>query len=352
MRFRHGLVVGKFAPLHLGHEHLIGTALASCDHVTLLSWTSPDLPGCTTGRRAAWLAARFPGCTRIVLTDRWLAERYAGTGGPVRLPRDDEPALVHRRLVARICLDLCPPLPDAVFTSESYGDGFAAELAASFDGWGCPGPVTHVSVDPGRHRVPISGTQLRADPHAHRRYLAPEVYADFVERIAFVGAESTGKSTLATRLAERLGTLHAEEVGRTLWEERGGVLHEDDLLRIARTHVRNEDAAAGRADRRLFVDTTPLTTAIYAALWHGRVDPELDTLADRRYDRLFLCLPDFSLVQDGTRADETFRAAQHARTVSELARRGFEAIPLTGPVEARIRKVEAVLGEPPIRGPG
>lgn len=97
----------------------------------------------------------------------------------------------------------------------------------------------------------------------------------------------------------------------------------------------------------MFVDTTPLTTAVYAQLWYGRVDPELDALADRRYDLLFHCLPDFPLVQDGTRADATFRDTQHQRTLVELARRDMVAIPLGGPLEARIARVSALISEEP-----
>jgi nicotinamide riboside kinase len=49
---------------------------------------------------------------------------------------------------------------------------------------------------------------------------APQVYADHVQRVAFIGGESSGKTTLARVLAERLQTVWVPEYGRTLWEQR------------------------------------------------------------------------------------------------------------------------------------
>ena len=46
------------------------------------------------------------------------------------------------------------------------------------------------------HGAEVSGTAIRADVHRHRGELDPRVYRHFVERVVFLGAESTGKSTL------------------------------------------------------------------------------------------------------------------------------------------------------------
>ena len=59
-RFARGLVVGKFAPLHLGHERLIRQAREQCEQLVLLSWAYPELAGCEPERRTNWLRLRFP----------------------------------------------------------------------------------------------------------------------------------------------------------------------------------------------------------------------------------------------------------------------------------------------------
>lgn len=76
-RFATGLVVGKFSPLHRGHQALIDHALSRCDSVLLLSWSQPELPGCDADRREAWLQALYPQVTRLVLDEARLAAHCA-----------------------------------------------------------------------------------------------------------------------------------------------------------------------------------------------------------------------------------------------------------------------------------
>ena len=288
-----GLVVGKFAPLHLGHEHVIRAAIAACDHVVILSYSRPELPGCEPARRAQWLAARFPETTRIVLDH--LADP---------LPDNSDSDEAHRDFCADILRRQISQTIDAIFTSESYGPGFADHLA-----WRQSSPVAHVSVDVDRNAVPVSGTALRADIHTLRRLLAPEVYAGFVERVAILGGESTGKSTLAAALAKEFESSHVAEYGRDLWDQRGGKLVFEDMLSIAQEQVRREEAAllSPVTQRFLFCDTSPLTTLFYSLEMFGRADPELELLASRHYDHLILCADDFPFHQDGTRRETAFR---------------------------------------------
>jgi len=333
-RFRRGLVVGKFAPLHRGHEHVIRRAEAECDEVVLLSYSKPELPGCGPERRAEWLTRLFPAARVIVLAEP-----------ETNLPANDADDLTHRRFVGDVIAERVGGPVEAVFTSETYGDGFAEELTRCFrDVFGAAVPaVVHVEVDRARQVVPVSGTQLRADVHAHRAWLDPRVYATFVARVALLGGESTGKSTLAARLATEHGTAYVAEYGRELWDAKAGRLARDDLRAIAEEQVAREDLAAERAVRFLFCDTTPLTTRLYAEEMFGVVDPAVERLAGREYAHVFLCAPDFPFVQDGTRRDAAFRARQHACYERELARRGVRYDLLTGTVDKRCAQVRARL---------
>ena len=318
--FRQGLVVGKFAPLHLGHEFVIHTALERCDRVVLVSWASPEPPGCETARRERWLTLRFPQALRIVLPPT-----FEG------LPQDHEPDAVHRAFVARLCR-MHGLEPDAVFTSEDYGEGFARELGAHLGR-----PVAHQMVDRARQRVPISGTRLRAGIHPLRAFLHPQVYASFVERVALLGGESTGKTVLARALARRWNTTWVPEYGRELWVERGGQLRYEDFVSIGRTQVEWEERACLDANRYVFCDTTPLTTLFYGLDAWGRAEPELWRLASRTYDRVLLCLPDFPFVQDGTRQGPELRQRQHEWYREALVERGMAWTEVGGTVEERVK---------------
>jgi NadR type nicotinamide-nucleotide adenylyltransferase len=323
-QFRTGLVVGKFSPLHLGHELVIQRAMAACDETLIISYSEPELPGCDSYQREQWLHARFPQAVVLVLHN----DQYT-------LPHNDADALVHRRLMGWVCTHLLNRQVDAVFTSEDYGDGFAAELSRYFGGRS----VQHMMVDQARALVQVSGTQIRNDPHGLRAFLAPEVYASFVQTVCFLGGESSGKSTLAEAMATSLQTVWAAEYGRELWVAKNGQLDYKDMRHIGEMQQLRERQLRGQGKRFLFCDTSPLTTLFYSREMFGRADPALEHMAGQAYDHVFLCAPDFDFVQDGTRRDPGFRLRQHDWYVAELARRGMRYVLLSGALPQRIATV-------------
>lgn len=344
-RFRRGLVVGKFSPLHLGHELLIETARAACGELLVLSYSQPEFDRCGAAARERWLQARCPGVTALVLDDARLAQLCASREfEPRHIPPNDAPDEVQRRFVGSLLIDLLSTTVDAVFTSESYGDGFAASLTAQFRTIDPDhAPVVHVSVDAARVTRPVSGSAVRANPAAWRAMVAPEIYADLVPRLCLLGGESSGKTTLAQALAERLQTTWVPEYGRERWEQIGGVLSVDELVHVAQVQVQREIDTAQTANGWLVCDTSPLTTLQYCLLDHGQAPAELQRLAERPYDLAVLCDGDFGFVQDGTRRDAAFRTEQQARTVEALTRLGCRSITVRGSVEQRIAQVLAAL---------
>lgn len=326
-RFTTGLVVGKFAPLHCGHERLIHAALAQCETVLLLSYSVPELPGCEPEKRQRWLHQRFPQCQSQVLTPESVEQWQLPT-----IPHNDDPADSHRHYVATVCERIFQQRPQAVFTGEDYGDGFAAVLSARFGQ-----PVAHVRLQRGAQADAPSGTLIRADVHRHRALLAEEVYRDFVFRICLLGGESTGKSTLAQALATALDTTFVAEFGREYWEEKHGELGYDDLLHIARTQVQREDAA--HPAQYLVCDTSPLTTLFYTLHQFGQAPEELYQLAERSYSLIVLCDTDFAFVQDGTRQGEEFRRLQQAWYERELTRRKLPFICVHGSLTERVAHI-------------
>jgi len=335
---RTGLVVGKFCPLHLGHQRLIEFAEARCDRLLIVSYTKPEFEGCGVADRARWLEQLYPQATRLVVDDAALAAFATRTAGtPRRVPHNDAPEAEHRAFTAWLCHQMLGASVDVVFTSEAYGDGFAAALTELFaaERRGAP-PVEHVCFDRDRREVPISGTAVRADPSAHRALLADVVAASLVRRVAIIGGESSGKTTLAAALAQDFGTRWVAEYGRELWEARDGRLDYDDLLQIARTQAAREEAALASAAGWLFCDTTPLVTAFYSRIMFGALDPQLETLAGRAYHHTLVCAPDFAFVQDGTRRDAAFRQAQHDWYLAALDAAGVPYTVLGGALVDRV----------------
>ncbi|MES2295789.1 MAG: AAA family ATPase [Pseudomonadota bacterium] len=340
--FRRGLVVGKFSPLHLGHALLIERALCDCEEVIVLSYSVPEYAHCARATREQWIRELFPSALALVLDQPELERLCAqeGIGAAPRLPANDADATTQRDFVGWLCVAILRTRVDAVFSSEAYGDGFAAHLCAYLRARDAGAPaVRHVCVDRARTRVPISGSAVRAAPHACRQFLPARVYASFVQRVAILGGESSGKTVLAQALAEQLGTCWAAEYGRERWHARAGQLALPDMLEIASAQVARETALSAAAARWLICDTTPLTTLFYSLDLFGNADARLDALAQRPYDHVFLCAPDFPFVQDGTRRDDAFRARQHRWYGEQLRQRGITHALLHGGVAARVQHV-------------
>jgi NadR type nicotinamide-nucleotide adenylyltransferase len=333
--FQRGLVVGKFCPLHRGHERVIHRMLDECRQGFILSYTNPEFDGCEPAKRRRWLTTLFPAAHVFVLDE-----------GDASIPPNDADDRTQRRFVGAVCREVLGTTVQAVFTSEAYCDGFADELTQFFREIDPAHPaVQHVCVDPQRLAHAISGTELRAAIHELRHELPGLVYADFVKRICLLGGESSGKSTLAAALAQRLGTSHVAEYGRELWEQQGGHLSPDDLGKIARVQIEREDMAARDAHEYLVCDTSPLTTLFYSHSMFGTGEPEWRELADRDYTLHVLCAPDFPFVQDGTRKDHAFRMKQHEWYRRELLQRGVPWLEIGGPVEHRVSEVARWLTE-------
>jgi NadR type nicotinamide-nucleotide adenylyltransferase len=337
-RFATGLVVGKFSPLHLGHEALIAQALACCDEVIVLGYSVPEHVHCSAEQRRHWLRERVPQARSIVLDDATLATLAPGFAP---LPRNDAPDAEQQHYLAALLADVLRVRIDALFASEAYVHPTASVIAQRQGR-----PVEPVLFDLQRLRFPISGSQLRAHPHAHRYAMAPVVYRSFVQRVCLLGGESTGKTTLAAALARRYGSTWAAEFGREHWEARGGTLTRDDLLHIAQVQVAREEALLDEAHQYLFCDTSPLTTLCYSEAMFGERPAPLVQSAQRGYAHVFLCEPDFDFVQDGTRRDDGFRTWQQGWYASALTAAGLRYTRLRGPLAQRLAAAEHVLGPP------
>lgn len=306
-----GLIIGKFYPPHAGHHHLIETALSQVDVLHVVVCDDPQQKPAAP-LRAAWLRECHPQAQI-----HWTPDRYG-----------DAP---HGW--AAQCISLIGGRPDVVFTSEAYGPGFARALGAQ-----------HVAVDPPRQRFPISGTQVRENPWACWAFLRPPVRAFYARRVVILGAESTGKSTLAARLAQHFQTLWVPEYGRTYVEEmpkRGlDPFHypwcSDDFSQIAGMQRLWEDQAARQCHGLLICDTDALTTSTWHERYLGHVNPWLEQLGLDHAGHLYLLSsPDTPFVQDGFRDGEAIRTWMDQRFEAVLRTHQLPFVRLSGDWAAR-----------------
>ncbi|MEO1336564.1 MAG: AAA family ATPase, partial [Myxococcota bacterium] len=222
--------------------------------------------------RYAWMTELCPSC-RVVHLDEVLPQAPEEHPDFWNLWRTS-----LRRLV--------PDPLDHVFASETYGLRLAQELEATF-----------IPVDIGRDALRISGTAVREAPFKHWAHLPPPVRAYACQRISIYGPESCGKTTLAQALAQHFETAWVPEYAR-VGLEHGAPLAVDSLKRFMRAQAASEDALARSANRRLFCDTDPSVTPLWAKLLLGRAIPPPPS---RHYDLTLLLRPDVPFVDDDVR---------------------------------------------------
>ena len=336
-RTAHGLVIGKCYPPHTGHVLLVRTAAAVSDRVSVLILAHPDevLP---IGDRVAWLAAAVADLTNVTVV-----------GGDDPHPIDyDDPAVwdLHEAEFRRLLAEVTDEDVTAVFSSEPYG----VELARRFG-------ATAVAVDPERALVPISASEVRADPVVTWSWLPAPVRAGLARRVVVVGAESTGKTTLCRDLADDLraqGGSHGltrwvPEVGRERTIElqaaavaRAALAGEPppamadldwptaEFVAIADAQNRREDALAAIGGPVLVCDTDAFATGIWHERYVGHRDAAVDALA--RHHDLYLLSDDAGapFVQDGIRDGEHIRSWMTDRFTDELTATGRRFVVLRG----------------------
>ncbi|GGF35653.1 AAA family ATPase [Williamsia phyllosphaerae] len=337
--YRHALVIGKFYPPHAGHHALIRFAASVAEEVTVVAMPSA--------------------VESIPLADRvgWLRESHREnpsvqiTGIVCDAPVDLRSRAVWAAQVA--CMraavaQVSPDRVDVVVSSEGYG----RELATWFD-------AAHVSFDPDRRRLPISGTRCRADLAESWTYLDAPTSAGLMTHVVVLGSESTGTTTVSQAVAQHFrdrggiwaSTRWVPEYGRDATVEKLAQLRTtsaeadmndvtwsgDDFAHIARTQQGREDAAARDGSPLLVCDTDAFTTTIWERRYLGphshRAAPEV-----RDTGSIYLVTDheDVPFVQDGIRDGEHVRAEMTGWFIDALTRSGRSWVLLTGSLDERI----------------
>ena len=165
------------------------------------------------------------------------------------------------------------------------------------------------------------------------------------------GPESTGKSTLAERLASHFNTVWVEEYMRQYlqkkWDEKRGVCEPHDIMIIAKGQMRNENRRAKIANNVLFCDTDLLQLKVYSeAYYNGYCNPDLHKHALKNwYDLYFLTHIDIPWTPDDLRDKPHDREGMFKRFKSalKLSKRPF--IILDGDEEQRFETAVLAINE-------
>lgn len=169
-----------------------------------------------------------------------------------------------------------------------------------------------------------------------------------IKRIAFVGPECTGKTTLSRTLAQQFQTVWAEEYMRTYLQHKWDTQHLtctwDDLLPIAHGQVLLENKRIQQANEYLFCDTCLLELMVYSYLYYGKCNPKIERAAlTHHYHSLFLTYVDIPWQPDDLRDKPHERESVFAFFEQHLNAHGIQYHILKGSLEERIAQCTKML---------
>jgi HTH-type transcriptional regulator, transcriptional repressor of NAD biosynthesis genes len=296
--FSKGFVFGKFYPLHKGHLEMIQYAVRHCNHLTILVCCS-DQEKIPPAIRAGWLREELLDYSSIQILEYYYDESL--------LPNTSVSDREVSRQWADVFQTLLPDV-DLLVTSELYGD-----YVAEFMG------ITHLAFDPERKKQAVSASVIRQDALSFWHFLPDSVKRYFQKIIIISGTESTGKTTLAKNLSEKLPAILVEETGREMIQD-SNFFTEDDLYAVAIAHAGAIAVAKQQLQPLVIIDTDVYITQSYADFAWGKTLnlPRNIYVHNQPNLRLYLdaSVPHF---QDGGRLSEENRNqldVYHRKTLS------------------------------------
>ncbi len=155
--------------------------------------------------------------------------------------------------------------------------------------------------------------------------------------VALLGAECTGKSTLAEALASRFGAGLVSEYLREWCDTHGRTPQQHEQAHIAAEQASRLESALSAPDL-VICDTTPLLVAVCSQHYFGDDTLLDDALAYQRHVELtLLCAPDLPWQADGFMRDgPEVRAAIDARLRTTMSVHGVHWMDISGSDDERL----------------
>ena len=167
-------------------------------------------------------------------------------------------------------------------------------------------------------------------------------------KIAMYGPESTGKTTLASQLADEFNTNWIPEFARDYlqekWNSKQEICSQDDLIPIAIGQTHHENEALEKANKILFCDTNLLATKVFSDMYFNHCDAILERAAKKhKYDLIFLTDIDVPWEKDDLRDKPNDR--ENVLAIFEKALINFEKpyIKLSGNKQERFEKASKII---------
>jgi len=288
-----GITIGKFMPLHKGHELMIEMAAHELDQLVVIV-SADDHFVMSSPDHFRTIAKKYANHDNITFLHH--GDRY----GPARAYDENGTALDEDFWDYWVSVfKKYAPNADYVVSSDMYGQEMAKRLG-----------IEWFPVDPNRELFDISGTQIRENPLENWKYISKEMRPLWAKKVVVVGPESSGKTTLVSDLARTFNSPAVYEYGRVLSEAQLNNLSQDDFFKIAYRHNFMIKKATEETETGLvFVDTEMITTWLYAQYYINKDIKELgpDMAMYTQFFDLWVYVPPLlEWVDDGSRVMSSY----------------------------------------------
>lgn len=127
-----------------------------------------------------------------------------------------------------------------------------------------------------------------------------------IKKIAVIGPESTGKSTLCSQLAKKYNCFWVKEYAREFLEINGPQYNYEDLFEIAKGQLEEEEKVLKLSEKtghnKIFIDTELNVIKVWSEFVFNDCDNRiLKKIAEKKYDLYLLCDIDLEWTEDPLR---------------------------------------------------
>ncbi len=147
-----GFTIGKFAPLHKGHQYLIEKGIKEMDKFYVIVYET-DVMDIPVEKRAKWIKQIYPEVNILLAKNP-----------PSQYGLDEESVKIQMDYLKNIIKDI--PVTH-FYNSEPYGKFVARDLK-----------IQEVQVDRMREKYAISGTKIRKNVNENKAYIEKIVYEE------------------------------------------------------------------------------------------------------------------------------------------------------------------------------
>lgn len=156
-------------------------------------------------------------------------------------------------------------------------------------------------------------------------------------RVALIGPESSGKTTLAIRLAGHYHTCWVPEFARDFISTLKRPYTKEDILYCAEEQIKSENLFLAMAQEIIFCDTELIVLKIWLLDLYGECPAWLDEIIEaNKYDLYVLTKPDIPFVDDPVRENPLRRDYFFDLYKSELEKRNFRYEIIEGENDMRL----------------